>query len=178
MLDETWSFGTLGRTGRGLTEAQNVDPQQVDMLIGSLAGPFCAGGGFCAGAKDAVEHQRISAASYTFSAALPAMTAITAVETLNLLQTSSECLQQCRDNIKAMKAQLDPRSDWVVCTSAPENPVMLLVLKPEVLAARRLSVEEHTKLLQDCVDEVRTSPPTCFVYPKLIPRHRLSQTVF
>ena len=40
MLDETWSFGVLGRTGRGLTEAQNVDPTQVDMIVGSLAGPL------------------------------------------------------------------------------------------------------------------------------------------
>src|SRR3954471_17757553 len=132
ILDETWSFGVLGRTGRGVTEAQNVDPSQVDMIIGSLAGPLCAGGGFCAGAKDVVEHQRPSALSYTFSAALPAMLAVTASETLGLLQSNPEFLLQCRENIKAMKAQLDPRSDWVACTSAPENPVMLFVVRPDV----------------------------------------------
>ena len=53
-----------------------------------------------------------------------------------------------------MKAQLDPRSDWVVCTSAPENPVMLLVLKPEVIKARRLSVDDQERLLMECADEV------------------------
>merc|ERR1711939_855993 len=153
MLDETWSFGVLGRTGRGLTEAQNVDASQVDMLVGSLAGPLCAGGGFCAGSTDVVEHQRISAASYTFSAALPAMLATTASETLNMLQTTPEILVQCRENIKAMRAQLDPRSDWVHCTSAPENPVMLLVLKPDVVNSRRLTIEEQERVLQECVDE-------------------------
>ncbi|TPX18133.1 uncharacterized protein E0L32_002642 [Thyridium curvatum] len=153
ILDETWSFGVLGRTGRGLTEAQNVDPSQVDMIIGSLAGPLCAGGGFCAGTKDVVDHQRITAASYTFSAALPAMLAVTASETLNIIQSNPEILAQCRENIKTMKAQLDPRSDWVLCTSAPENPIMLLVLKPEVVQARRLSAEDQERLLQDCVDE-------------------------
>lgn len=154
MLDETWSFGVLGRTGRGLTEAQNVDASQVDMLVGSLAGPLCAGGGFCAGSTDVVEHQRISAASYTFSAALPAMLATTASETLNMLQSTPEILVQCRENIKAMRAQLDPRSDWVHCTSAPENPVMLLVLKPDVVNSRRLSIDEQERVLQECVDEV------------------------
>ncbi|EGY20326.1 Serine palmitoyltransferase 1 like protein [Verticillium longisporum] len=153
ILDETWSFGTLGRTGRGLTEAQNVDPTQVDMIIGSLAGPLCAGGGFCAGAKDVVEHQRISAASYTFSAALPAMLAVTASETVSVLQSNPDILTQCRDNIRAMRAQLDPRSDWVTCTSVPENPIMLLVLKGEVVEARNLSMVEQERLLQDCVDE-------------------------
>ncbi|KXX82407.1 Serine palmitoyltransferase 1 [Madurella mycetomatis] len=153
ILDETWSFGVLGRTGRGLTEAQNVDPKQVDMIVGSLAGPLCAGGGFCAGDKDVVEHQRITAAAYTFSAALPAMLAMTASESLNVLQSNPEILLQCRENIRLMRAQLDPRSDWVMCTSAAENPIMLLVLKPEVVKARRLSVEDQERLLQECVDE-------------------------
>ncbi|KAK6608941.1 Serine palmitoyltransferase 1 [Botrytis cinerea] len=150
MLDETWSFGVLGRTGRGLTEAQNVDASQIDMLIGSLAGPLCAGGGFCAGSNDVVEHQRITAASYTFSAALPAMLATTASETLNMLQTNPEVLVQCRENIKAMRAQLDPRSDWVHCTSAVENPVMLLVLKQDIVNSRRLSIEEQERIMQEC----------------------------
>ncbi|KAK4242839.1 pyridoxal phosphate-dependent transferase [Achaetomium macrosporum] len=153
ILDETWSFGVLGRTGRGLTEAQNVDPTQVDLIVGSLAGPLCASGGFCAGPKTWVEHQRITSTAYTFSAALPAMAAVTASESLNLLQSNPEILQQSRENIRLMRAQLDPRSDWVVCTSARENPIMMLVLKPEVVKARRLTNEDQERLLQECVDE-------------------------
>jgi 7-keto-8-aminopelargonate synthetase-like enzyme len=126
------------------------------MIVGSLAGPLCAGGGFCAGSMDIVEHQRISAAAYTFSAALPAMLATTASETLNMLQTNPEILTSCRENIKAMRAQLDPRSDWVTCTSALENPIMLLILKPDVVNSRRLSIEEQERVLQECVDEVRS----------------------
>lgn len=168
MLDETWSFGVLGRTGRGLTEAQNVDASQIDMLVGSLAGPLCAGGGFCAGSNDVVEHQRITAASYTFSAALPAMLATTASETLNMLQINPEVLVRCRENIKAMRAQLDPRSDWVRCTSAVDNPVMLLVLKQDIINSRRLSTEEQERILQECIDEAST-PLYNLLYPaKLI----------
>ncbi|KAK4231942.1 serine palmitoyltransferase 1 [Podospora fimiseda] len=153
ILDETWSFGVLGRTGRGLTEHQNVDPTQIDMIVGSLAGPLCAGGGFCAGSSDVVEHQRISAAAYTFSAALPAMLAMTASESLNVLQSNPEILVQCRENIRLARAQLDPRSDWVMCTSAPENPIMILVFKPEVVNARRLTIEDQERLMQECCDE-------------------------
>lgn len=154
ILDETWSFGVLGRTGRGITEHQNVDAAEVDMIVGSLAGPLIAGGGFCAGSEEIVHHQRISAAAYTFSAALPAMLATTASETLSILQTSPELVSQLRENVKAMRAQLDPRSDWVYCTSAPENPIMLLVLKPEVVSSKRLSIEDQQFILQDVVDEV------------------------
>lgn len=164
ILDETWSFGVLGRTGRGVTEAQNVDPAQVDMIIGSLAGPLCAGGGFCAGDKNVVAHQRIASMAYTFSAALPAMLAVTASETLNMLQSSPEILASSRENIRAVRAQLDPRSDWVMCTSAPENPILMLVIKPNVVQSRRLSFEDQDRVLQECVDEVSPVPPNQIFY--------------
>ncbi|KAJ4423247.1 serine palmitoyltransferase component [Gnomoniopsis sp. IMI 355080] len=153
ILDESWSFGVLGRTGRGVTEAQNVDPSQVDMIIGNLSGPLCAGGGFCAGSKDVVGHQRISSSAYCFSAALPAMLAVTASETISLLQTNPEILTNARENTRALRAQLDPRSDWVMCTSALENPILLLVFKPNIVQSRRMSFEEQDRVLQDCVDE-------------------------
>lgn len=132
------------------------------MIVGSMAGPLCAAGGFCAGSDEIVEHQRLSAAAYTFSAALPAMSATTASETLMILQTTPELMVQLRENVKAMWAQLDPRSDWVKCTSAPENPIMLLVLKPDIVNSRRLTVDDQQALMQDIVDEVRSMPAFVF----------------
>ena len=154
MLDETWSFGVLGRTGRGVTESQHVDSAEVDMLVGNISGALAGAGGFCAGSDDVVEHQRITSASYTFSAALPAMAAVTASETLMMLQTQPELIQNLREAVRTMWTQLDPRSDWVRCTSMMENPIMLLVLKPEVVSSRRLGVDEQMGLLQEIVDEV------------------------
>lgn len=154
ILDETWSYGILGRAGRGVTEQQNVDATSVDMIVGSLAGALTAGGGFCAGTEEIVEHQRLSAAAYTYSAALPAILATTTSETITLLQEQPEIIKTLRENIKTMRAQLDPRSDWVTCASALDNPVMLLVLKQEHIESRKLSVPDQESLLQDCVDEV------------------------
>ncbi|EEH48842.1 serine C-palmitoyltransferase LCB1 [Paracoccidioides brasiliensis Pb18] len=153
ILDETSSFGVLGRTGRGITEHQNVDATEVDMIVGSLAGPFIAGGGFCAGSEEIVHHQRISASAYCFSAALPALLATTASESLAMLQNNPDLISQLRENIKVMWSQVDQRSEHVYCSSVPENPVMFLVLKPSVVAARSLSIEEQEAVLQDVVDE-------------------------
>lgn len=124
------------------------------MIIGSLAGPLIAGGGFCAGSEEIVNHQRITAAAYTFSAALPAMLSTTASATINYLQNHPETVSQLREHTKTLRAQLDPRSDYVYCTSVPENPVMILVLKPEVVSSKKLSAEDQQFLLQDVVDEV------------------------
>lgn len=159
ILDETWSFGVLGRTGAGVTEHQGVNVREVDMLVGSLAGPICAGGGFCAGSDEIVEHQRLSASAYTFSAALPAMLATTASEVLAMLESNGEMIIQLRENIKTMWSQLDPRSEWVYSTSAIENPIMVLVLKPEVIASRKLGLSEQEQLLQEMVDEVSSPQP-------------------
>ena len=153
ILDETWSYGILGQSGRGITEHQNVDPTQVDMIIGGLAGALASGGGFCAGTEEIVEHQRLSAAAYTYSAALPALLATTASETVALLQEQPHYIQNLRENIRAMRAQLDPRSDWISCLSAPENPIMVLALKPQHVQDRGLSIKEQEALLQDCVEE-------------------------
>lgn len=127
------------------------------MIVGSLAGPIIAGGGFCAGSEEIVHHQRISASAYTFSAALPALLSTTASETINMMQTNPDLFIQLRSNVKTMWSQLDPRSDWMYCTSAPENPVMIMAIKPEIVSSRRLSHEDQQFLLQDIVDEVRPS---------------------
>ena len=161
ILDESWSYGILGRTGGGITEAQNVDANEVDMITGSLSGPLCGAGGFCAGTEEVVGHQRISSASHTYSAALPALLATTSSETIALLQEKPDILNSLRENIKAMRAQLDPRSDWVKCTSSLENPIMLLILKPEVVSSKNLSLQDQDLLFQDVIDEVSSSSYRC-----------------
>lgn len=161
ILDETWSYGVLGEGGRGVTEAQNVDPNQIDMLIGSLAGPICSGGGFCAGSPEVVEHQRIMASAYTYSAALPAMLATTAVETIQILKESPEVGQKLQENIDIMWAQFDPKNfpkqQWVLCTSSRQNPIMLFAIKEDLVTRYDLSVKDQESIIQDFVEEVSSS---------------------
>jgi 7-keto-8-aminopelargonate synthetase-like enzyme len=158
ILDEAWSFGVLGQTGRGVTESQRVDTSQVDILVGSLAGPLSAGGGFCAGSHDVVDHQRLSATSYTYSCGLPAMLARTAGETISMLQADPEILTTCRKNITMMRTQL-AKCHQVNSISSPENPVQLLVLKSNIVESQNLRASEQEQIFQDCVDEVHLSTP-------------------
>ena len=156
ILDETWSFGVLGRTGRGVTEHQNVDVTEIDMIVGSLAGALVAGGGFCAGAEEIVNHQRIFGAAYAFSAALPAFLSTAASTAISLLKSSPESVNKLRVLTRALRAQLDSRSEWVYCTSAPESPIIILALKPQFVVLKKLSYYDQQFLLQDIVDEVRS----------------------
>jgi len=71
ILDESLSFGVLGKQGRGLFEHSGVDPTRIDAIIGSLEHSVAGVGGYCAGHRDLVEHQRLAGAGYCFSAACP-----------------------------------------------------------------------------------------------------------
>lgn len=147
----------LGKTGRGITEQQNVDANQVDILVGSLAGPLIAGGGFCAGSEDIIHHQRISSLAYCFSCALPGLLATTASEVMNLLHTNPNMMAKLRTNIAIMRSQLDPRSDFVYCASAPENPMMFFPLKPVIVKNRKLTHEDQDDIMQEIIDDVGPS---------------------
>jgi serine palmitoyltransferase len=71
LLDESVSLGSLGAHGRGLTEVCGVDASRVDGIIGSLEHALAGVGGFCAGRRSLVQHQRLAGAGFCFSAAGP-----------------------------------------------------------------------------------------------------------
>ncbi|KAF3930863.1 hypothetical protein ABW19_dt0204049 [Dactylella cylindrospora] len=149
ILDETLSFGVVGSTGRGLTEHFNLPASDVDMIVGTLATTFVAGGGFCAGSKEIVHHQRICGLAYVFSAALPAMLATTASEIIKLLRENPDAyVVPLHENIKTFHTSL-AKTDMLNVTSSIINPVISITLN----AKREMSIEEQDRLAQDVVDE-------------------------
>ncbi|KAJ1658539.1 serine palmitoyltransferase component [Dispira simplex] len=85
ILDESYSFGVLGSQGRGVTEHFQIPADEVDLLIGSMCNSLASSGGFCAGRRELMEHQRLSGLGYVFSASLPAILAVYAVDSLDIL---------------------------------------------------------------------------------------------
>jgi len=54
-VDEAHSIGAVGPTGRGVTELFNVNPADVDVMMGTFTKSFGAAGGYIAGKKVAVD---------------------------------------------------------------------------------------------------------------------------
>ncbi|KAK9474701.1 pyridoxal phosphate-dependent transferase [Dipodascopsis tothii] len=150
ILEESCSVGVVGKHGRGLCEHFNIPPTEVDMIVGSLANGFGAGGGYCASHAFAVEHQRISSAANTFSAALPAYLAASASEAIAVMESQPDRFVQLGNNVRVLRGILD-RSTYMYSTSSPDSPFVTLRVRPDVLASRRIDDLEHT--LQDIVDE-------------------------
>lgn len=50
-LDEAHSIGAVGPSGRGITELFDVNPADVDVMMGTFTKSFGAAGGYLAGKK-------------------------------------------------------------------------------------------------------------------------------
>lgn len=73
-LDEAHSIGALGKRGRGVCDYFNIDPQSVDVLMGTFTKSFGASGGYVAGKKKTIDH--VKASSYSSFYASPMAPAV------------------------------------------------------------------------------------------------------
>jgi len=133
ILDESLSFGTVGRTGRGLTELYNVPATDVDMLIGSLATGLSSAGAFCASSRVIVDHQRINGTSFVFSAALPPLLAASASEAISILTHTPSILSTLQENTRVIRNVLD-RLDCIKIPSHPASPVIHVYIHKPTLS--------------------------------------------
>ncbi|KAI3775441.1 hypothetical protein L1987_50017 [Smallanthus sonchifolius] len=56
-LDESNSFGVLGKSGRGLSEQYKVPIDKVDIITAAMGHALASEGGFCTGSNRVVDHQ-------------------------------------------------------------------------------------------------------------------------
>ncbi|KAI8070492.1 pyridoxal phosphate-dependent transferase [Gongronella butleri] len=162
IVDESLSIGVLGPRGAGVTDFFKIPASDVDMIIGSLANVLCASGGFCAGSREIVDHQRLSGSAYCFSASLPAMLAVSALEAFEVLRQQPGLLEELDERNKVFRHVLSqkPLSSMVqlVAKDSPA-PFFHLRLVSDWIAARlrpgedELAREDEERLLQSIVDE-------------------------
>ncbi|EPQ30137.1 uncharacterized protein PFL1_02254 [Pseudozyma flocculosa PF-1] len=107
ILDESISFGTVGATGRGITELQDVAAKDVEIIVGSMANTLGSAGGFCAGSNEVVYHQRINGTSFVFSAAMPAMLAIASSTAISYMVSQPSILATLQENVRTLRSVLD-----------------------------------------------------------------------
>lgn len=86
MLDEAHSVGTLGATGRGLTELAGVPVAEIDLLMGTLSKAFASCGGFIAGGRELIEYLRHTTPGFVYSVGMPPASAAAASAAIGLLQ--------------------------------------------------------------------------------------------
>lgn len=85
-LDEAHSIGALGKTGRGVCEHCNVDPQSIDILMGTFTKSFGSCGGYVAADSHVVEQLRRHSPAPLHACAMSPPAAQQALSALRLLK--------------------------------------------------------------------------------------------
>ena len=134
IMDESLSFGSLGATGRGVTELFGVKVTDVEMILLAMDTSLASVGGVCVGSREIVDHQRLSGAGYCFSAAGPPFLSASASEALRLMIATPKLLQDLKTASGALTKALASLTGLLEIRGKSEDaPVVHLVLSPRLL---------------------------------------------
>jgi len=171
ILEESLSFGAIGENGRGLCEFHGVEASRVDAIIGSLEHAVAGVGGFCAGRKGLIDHQRLSGSGYCFSASCPPSACSGAVATITDLEGAGGAarMERLRTSTallhKELKAVAEASKGLVELVSSPESYVQYLRWCGEAAAgesallavAENCAAAEGGARMQVCATELCTA---------------------
>lgn len=108
MVDESFSLGVLGKSGRGALEHFGIPREAVEIATADLGNAVSSVGGFCVGNDEVVSHQRLSGAGYCFSASQPPFLAAAASTALGvIMESGSSLVSRLRENIATFRENLD-----------------------------------------------------------------------
>ncbi|KAM6144271.1 serine palmitoyltransferase 3 [Erethizon dorsatum] len=111
-MDEAHSIGSMGPTGRGVREYFGLDPEDIDVFMGTFTKSFGASGGYIAGKKDLVDYLRVNSHSAAYAAPMSPPVAEQIIRILKLLMgldgttQGLQRIQQLVQNIKYFRSKL------------------------------------------------------------------------
>jgi 8-amino-7-oxononanoate synthase len=106
MVDEAHGLGVLGPTGRGVAEAQGVDPAGVDLWMGTLSKTLSGSGGYIAARRDVIDWLRHTAPGSVYSVGLAPPLAAAALESLRILRAEPERVTRLQANGRRLRELL------------------------------------------------------------------------
>ncbi|RVU18734.1 aminotransferase class I/II-fold pyridoxal phosphate-dependent enzyme [Methylobacterium oryzihabitans] len=98
MVDDAHGLGVLGARGHGLHEHCGVDPNRVDIWMGTLSKTLSTCGGYVAGSGALVEYLKCTAGGFVYSVGLSPPLAAAAVASLALMRREPERVERLRRN--------------------------------------------------------------------------------
>ncbi len=132
-VDDAHGFGTMGKTGSGTHEEQDV-VDEVDIYFGTFAKSMASIGAFLASKKPIVKHLRYNMRSQIFAKSLPMPLVMGAMKRLELLQNNPEHKANLWKIVNALQSGLKDAGFSIGNTSSPVTPVMLNGTIPEATA--------------------------------------------
>jgi len=124
MVDDAHGEGVLGQGGRGIVDHFGLHGK-VDVEIGTLSKAFGVVGGLVAGNPLVVEWLRQRGRPFLFSSAMTAPDTAACIAALDLLEESTELVDQLWENTRYFKAEMKTIGFDTGNSVTPITPVML-----------------------------------------------------
>ena len=126
MVDEAHSMGTIGDTGRGISEYYSVSPQEVDIWMGTLSKSFASCGGYIAGSAALIEYLKYTAPGFVFSVGMSPPNAGATLAAINVLRAEPQRAKQLQENAKLFLALAQEKGlDTGMSKDSPVIPIIV-----------------------------------------------------
>lgn len=123
-VDDAHGFGTMGKTGAGTGEEQNVQ-DDIDIYFSTFAKSMASIGGFIASTKGVVEFLKYNNRSQIYAKTLPMPLVLGNLKRLELLRTRPELKEKLWENVHMIQSGLRERGFNLGKTNTPVTPVFL-----------------------------------------------------
>ena len=125
-VDEAHSLGTVGTTGRGISEYAEVSPSDVDFWMGTLSKALASNGGYIAGKQALIDYLKYTTPGFVYSAGITPANAAAALASLELLGQSNQSVLRLQENANYFRKQaLGHKLDIGPSADTPIVPVII-----------------------------------------------------
>jgi len=137
LIDDAHGFGTMGPTGKGTSEHQQV-MDKVDVYFGTFAKAMAGIGAFVASDKQIIKSLAFKMRSQIYAKSLPMPMVVGAMKRLELIKTRPELREKLWTIVKALQSGLKENGFDIGNTASPVTPVFL-----------KGSIGEASQMVQD-----------------------------
>jgi glycine C-acetyltransferase len=124
LVDDAHGFGTLGETGAGAGEEQNVQ-DEIDVYFSTFAKSMASVGAFLAGDKDVMDFLKYNMRSQMFAKSLPMPLVVGNLKRLDLLRTTPSLKENLWKNVDALQNGLKEAGFEIGVTNSCVTPVYM-----------------------------------------------------
>ncbi|XP_062900585.1 serine palmitoyltransferase 2 [Mobula hypostoma] len=131
-LDEAHSIGALGPTGRGVVEYFDLNPKDVDVMMGTFTKSFGAAGGYIGGKKELVDYLRSYSHSTVYATSMSAPVAEQIIASMKCIMGEDGTtlgqtrVQQLAENTRYFRRRL--KEMGFIIYGNDDSPVVPLML--------------------------------------------------
>ena len=123
-VDDAHGFGTMGPTGAGVGEEQNVQ-DKIDLYFSTFAKSMASIGAFVAGNHNIIDNLRYKLRSQIFAKSLPMPIVIGNLKRLDLLINNPEFKIKLWNIVNKLQSELKKNGFDIGTTESPVTPIIL-----------------------------------------------------